>query len=33
MKAVGCSIPHELKYTGKGGLSVTPAAKKIAKRL
>lgn len=33
MKAVGCSMPHELRCTGKGGLSVTPTAKKISERL
>lgn len=27
MKTVGCSLPHELRCTGKGGLSVTPSAK------
>ena len=30
MKAAGCSMSHELRCTGKGGLSVTPAAKKIS---
>jgi L-serine dehydratase len=29
MKSVGCSMPHELRCTGKGGLSITPSAKKI----
>jgi L-serine dehydratase len=33
MKAVGCSMPHELRCTGKNGLSATPTAKSIAKRL
>lgn len=33
MKSVGCAMPHELKCTGKGGLSVTPSAQKIAKSL
>jgi L-serine dehydratase len=33
MKAAGCSISHELRCTGKGGLSVTPAAKKISDAL
>lgn len=31
MKSVGDSLPHELRCTGKGGLSVTPSARKIAK--
>jgi L-serine dehydratase len=26
MKSVGCSMPHELRCTGKGGLSITPSA-------
>lgn len=30
MKTTGCSMSHELRCTGKGGLSVTPSAKKIA---
>jgi L-serine dehydratase len=33
MKAVGCSMPRELRCTGKGGLSVTPSAKKITRRI
>jgi L-serine dehydratase len=33
MRSVGCSMSHELKCTGKGGLSTTPAAKKVAERL
>jgi L-serine dehydratase len=33
MKSVGCSLPHELRCTGKGGLSVTPSARRIAKGL
>jgi L-serine dehydratase len=33
MKAVGCSMPHQLRCTGKGGLSVTLSAKKIADSL
>lgn len=33
MKSVGCSMPHELRCTGKGGLSITPTAQKISKRL
>jgi L-serine dehydratase len=30
MKSVGCSMPHELRCTGKGGLSITPTARKIS---
>lgn len=30
MKSVGCSMPHELRCTGKGGLSVTPSAMKVS---
>jgi L-serine dehydratase len=30
MKSVGCSMPHELRCTGKGGLAVTPSAMKIS---
>lgn len=30
MKAAGCLMSHELRCTGKGGLSMTPAAKKIS---
>jgi len=33
MMAVGNSMSHELRCTGKGGLSVTPSALKVAKRL
>jgi len=33
MYSVGCSMPHELRCTGKGGLSITPSAKKISERL
>lgn len=33
MKSAGCSIPHELRCTGKGGLSITPSARKISKCL
>jgi L-serine dehydratase len=33
MKTVGNSMPHELRCTGKGGLSVTPTARKITKGL
>jgi L-serine dehydratase len=33
MKTVGCSMPHELRCTGKGGLSITPTARKISERL
>jgi L-serine dehydratase len=33
MKSVGCSMAHELRCTGKGGLSVTPSARKISERI
>jgi L-serine dehydratase len=33
MKSVGCSMPHQLRCTGKGGLSVTSTAQKISQRL
>ena len=33
MKSAGCSMPHELRCTGKGGLSITPSARRISKRL
>lgn len=33
MKSVGCSMPHELRCTGKGGLSTTPTAIKISGKL
>jgi L-serine dehydratase len=33
MKAVGCSMPHALRCTGKGGLSTSPSSEKIAKNL
>jgi hypothetical protein len=33
MDRVGKSLPPELRCTGRGGLSVTPAARKIQKKL
>ena len=33
MDAVGKSLPHELRCTALGGLSITPASKRIAERL
>jgi len=33
MAAVGCSLPSELRCTALGGLSVTPAAREVERRL
>jgi L-serine dehydratase len=33
MKSVGCSMPHQLRCTGKGGLSVASSAQRISQRL
>jgi L-serine dehydratase len=33
MDEVGKAIPHELRCTAKGGLSVTPASREIERRL
>ena len=33
MDQVGRSLPHELRCTARGGLSITPTSKKITQRL